>query len=89
MAYTYIYILHAARPRNHVGKPQDARHTHCTAPLCHPRLGVRTCRWGRGEHGGAASVLRRVRPGRVCRGTAHINMSVVRVRAAVSACGNA
>ena len=72
-----------------MGQPRDARHTHCTAPLSHPRLAVGTCRRGRGEHGGAASVLRRVWPGRVCRGTAHIGMSVTRVREVVSAGGNA
>ena len=72
-----------------MGQPKDARHTHCTGPLSHPRVGVRTCRRGRGQHGGAASVLRRVWPGRVCRGTAHIGMSVAQVRAAVSAGGKA
>ena len=80
---------HAARPRNHVGQPRDARHTHCTALHSDPRLGVGTCRRGRGGHGGAATFPRRVRPGRVCRGTAHIGMSVVQVRAAVSAGGKA
>ena len=79
--------------QNHVGQPQDARHTHCTALHSDPRVGVGTCGRGRGQHGVTATFLSEVceARSRVQRHGPHgyEGMSVPRVRAAVSAGGNA